>query len=45
MRYPKEKKEAILKNMMPPNNQTIADLAQDEGISEGTLYNWRIKIF
>ena len=41
MRYPKERKESILKKMMPPKNQTIADLAKAEGISEGTLYNWR----
>ena len=41
MRYPKERKEAILKKMMPPDNQSIADLAKAEGVSEGTLYNWR----
>ena len=43
MRYPKERKEAILKKMMPPNKQSIADLAKAEGVSEGTLYNWRDK--
>lgn len=41
MRYPKERKEAILKKMLPPNNKTIKELAQEEGISEATLYNWR----
>ena len=41
MRYPKERKEAILKKMMPPDNQSIANLAKAEGVSEGTLYNWR----
>jgi transposase-like protein len=41
MRYPKERKEAILKKMLPPNNKTIKELAQEEGISEPTLYNWR----
>ncbi len=41
MRYPKERKEAILKKMLPPNSKTIKDLAQEEGISEATLYNWR----
>lgn len=29
--------------MMTPNNQSIADLAEAEGISEGSLYNWRDK--
>jgi transposase-like protein len=41
MRYPAERKEAILKKMLPPHNKTIAKLAKEEGISEGTLYNWR----
>lgn len=41
MRYPAERKEAILKKMLPPHNKTIAELAKEEGISEGTLYNWR----
>jgi len=27
--------------MMPPDNQSIADLAKAEDVSEGTLYNWR----
>ena len=40
-RYPNERKEAILKKMLPPNNKTIPELAQEEGISEATLYNWR----
>jgi transposase-like protein len=41
MGYPNERKEAILKKMLPPNNKTIKDIAQEEGISEATLYNWR----
>lgn len=41
MRYPKERKEAILKKMMPPHNRSVIDLAREEGISEATLYNWR----
>ena len=41
MSYPKERKEAVLKKMFPPNNRTIKELAEEEGISEGTLYNWR----
>jgi len=41
MGYPKERKEAVLKKMLPPNNKTIPEIAKEEGISEGTLFNWR----
>lgn len=41
MRYSPERKEAVLKKMMPPHNRTIKQLAVEEGISEATLYNWR----
>ena len=36
MRYPPERKEAVLKKMMPPHNRTIRELALEEGISEAT---------
>jgi transposase-like protein len=41
MGYPKERKEAVLKKMLPPHNKPIPEIAKEEGISEGTLYNWR----
>lgn len=41
MGYPLERKEAVLKKMLPPNNKSIKELAKEEGISEGTLHNWR----
>ncbi len=41
MRYSPERKEAVLRKMMPPHNRSIKLLAQDEGISEATLFNWR----
>ena len=41
MQYSKERKEAVLKKMMPPHNRSIVDLAREEGISEATLYLWR----
>ncbi len=41
MKYAKERKEAVLKKMFPPNNKTIKELSIEEGISEATLYNWR----
>lgn len=41
MGYSPQRKEAVLKKMLPPNNQSIARLAKEEGISDATLYNWR----
>lgn len=41
MGYPRERKEAVLKKMLPPNNKTIAEISKEEGICEETLYNWR----
>lgn len=41
MGYPIERKEAVLKKMLPPNNRSIAELSKEEGISDATLYNWR----
>lgn len=41
MGYPKERKEAVLKKMLPPQNKSIPEIAKEEGICEGTLYNWR----
>ena len=43
-RYSAERKEAILKQMMPPMNKTVAQLAQENGISEPTLYTWRSEL-
>ena len=41
MRYSPERKEAILKKMAPPMSLTIPELAEQEGITPTTLYNWR----
>lgn len=41
MGYSPERKEAVLKKMLPPNNRSIVALAKEEGISGPTLYNWR----
>jgi transposase-like protein len=40
-RYPPERKEAVLKKMLPPENMSVAQIAEEEGISMGTLFNWR----
>lgn len=41
VRYTKERKEKIVKRMMPPHNESVAQIAKDEGITEVTLYKWR----
>ena len=41
MRYSPERKESVLRKMMPPHNRSIKQLAQEEGILEATLFNWR----
>lgn len=41
MKYSHERKEAVLKKMLPPQNRPIAHLAAEEGISTATLYAWR----
>jgi transposase-like protein len=42
-RYSQERKEAVMKKMLPPHNMTVTEVARTEGISEATLYNWRSK--
>jgi transposase len=39
--YPEERKQAVLRRMMPPENAPVALLAQETGISDVTLYHWR----
>ena len=41
MKYSAERKAAVLKRVLPPNKKSLKQLAQEEGISEATLYNWR----
>ncbi|POD97343.1 transposase, partial [Pectobacterium odoriferum] len=36
-----ERKASILAKLLSPYNMTVAAVAQMEGISEATLYNWR----
>jgi transposase-like protein len=43
MAYPQERKEAILKKLLPPINKSVAELAKEEGIPSATIYNWRVK--
>ena len=41
MNYSPELKEALLRRMLPPNNESITKISREEGISEQTLRNWR----
>lgn len=41
MKYSAERKEAVLRKLLPPHRRSIADVAEEEGISTATLYNWR----
>ena len=40
-RYSPERKDALLRKLLPPVNMSVAELARQEGVSEQTLYNWR----
>jgi transposase len=39
--YSEERKEAVLKRMMPPENTPVLMLVEETGISKVTLYHWR----
>lgn len=41
MGYSLERKSAVLKRMLPPNNVPIRQLSREEGIGVSTLYAWR----
>ena len=43
MNYSKELKDALLRRILPPNNESITKISKEEGISEQTLRNWRDK--
>jgi len=39
--YSAERKEAVLRRMMPPEIKAVSELARETGITEQTLYTWR----
>ncbi len=41
MGYSPERKNAVLKRRLPPNNMAIRRLSKEEGIAEATLHKWR----
>ena len=40
-RYSEEFKYSIIVKMIPPQNQSISSIANETGLSEATLYQWR----
>ena len=40
-RYSPERKDSILKKLLPPHNLTVAEVAREEGMAVQTLYHWR----
>ena len=43
MNYSPELKDALLRRMLPPNNESITKISREEGTTEQTLRNWRDK--
>ena len=43
-RYSIKRKEAVLKKLLPPENQSVSAVSESEGISQGTLYNWLCQV-
>jgi len=41
--YSTERRESVLSKLLPPKNQSVPSVAEAEGISEATLYNWLSK--
>ncbi|MCG5536849.1 transposase [Ectothiorhodospira mobilis] len=40
-RYSDERKEAVLAKLLPPHSLTVKQVAEQENISEPTIYKWR----
>lgn len=41
IRYTAEQKQAVVARMMPPQNEAVAKINEETGITEATLYKWR----
>lgn len=41
MKYTEQRRESVLAKMLPPRSVSIAQLSEEEGISQATLYLWR----
>lgn len=43
-KYPAERKESILRQMMPPLSKPVSEIAHEQGITKKTLYAWRLEL-
>lgn len=41
MKYSLERKESVLKKLLPPLSCSVASVSEQEGICTATLFNWR----
>jgi hypothetical protein len=39
-RYSDERRQAVVAKLLPPYNQSVEDVAREEGISSATVYKW-----
>src|SRR5690554_1001221 len=39
--FSEEFKYSIVRRMMPPENESVASLSKETGLTETTLYNWK----
>jgi len=42
-KYPDEFKSSVIARMLPPNNESVPELAQETGVPRNTLHYWRIR--
>ena len=42
-KYSNERKDHIIKQLLPPINGTVSKLSEKEGILQSTLCNWRLR--
>jgi len=40
-RYSEERRQAVMAKFFPPYNQGVEEIAEQEGISAATVYEWR----
>lgn len=43
-RYSPERKEAILRKVLPPQSRSVSEVANEEDIPYNTLYTWLITV-
>lgn len=44
MKYTRRIKESALRKILPPENQSVAEVAREMGISDQTIYNWKKQV-